>query len=290
MPITRPATSADITALTALIAACETALDGVAEVSPMDVENTLGRAATDDDVIVAEVSGQLVGWATVVGDRATVDVHPSWWDTGLGTSLRAWTEARARAAGQRRIKQVVSDADDGARRSFEAAGYHQISASWILAMEMGDEPPTVDVPEGVSIRPYDPGAARGVYRVIEDAFNEWPDRQPIDFGAWSAAVIEHGAFAPHLSRLAFVDDELVGAAISDDYEGDEGWIQQVATKGAFRDRGIARALLQTVFAAFHATGRRRVGLSTNSQTGALSLYERIGMRVRRSYTAWAKDL
>ena len=54
--------------------------------------------------------------------------------------------------------------------------------------------------------------------------------------------------------------------------------------------GIARALLQSVFAAYHATGRRRVGLSTDSRTGALTLYERIGMRVRRTYTSWAKDL
>jgi hypothetical protein len=45
-----------------------------------------------------------------------------------------------------------------------------------------------------------------------------------------------------------------------------------------------------VFAANHATGRRLVGLSTDSRTGALTLYERIGMRVRRTYTAWSKNL
>jgi len=290
MPTTRSATRSDVAGLTALIAACEMALDGTAEVSPMDVENSLGRAATEDDVIVAEADGQLVGWATVLGDRATVDVHPAWWDTGLGSSLRSWTEAQARASGQRRVKQIVSDADDRARRSFEAAGYQRGSAAWILVTDMGDEPPTVVIPPGVSIRPYDPDLAGSVYRVIEDAFNEWPDRQPIDLETWAAAVTGHPAFAPHLSRLAFVGDELVGAAMSDEYEGDEGWVQQIATKTAFRHRGIARALLQSVFAAFHATGRRRVGLSTNSQTGALSLYEHIGMRVRRSYTTWVKDL
>ena len=32
------------------------------------------------------------------------------------------------------------------------------------------------------------------------------------------------------------------------------------------------------------------GLSTNSYTGALGMYERVGMRVRRSYTRYAKSL
>jgi ribosomal protein S18 acetylase RimI-like enzyme len=91
--------------------------------------------------------------------------------------------------------------------------------------------------------------------------------------------------------VAFEGDELVGVVLCMDTEGqDEGWIEQIATRGSHRHRGIARALLQTVFAAYHTTGRRLVALSTNSRSGALTLYERIGMRVRRTYTSWAKDL
>jgi ribosomal protein S18 acetylase RimI-like enzyme len=158
-------------------------------------------------------------------------------------------------------------------------------------MQLGDAPPEVTAPPGISIRPYRGDDAEAAYRVIEDAFNEWPGRQPTKFEGWSAYVLGHAAFAPDLSRLAFDGDELVGVALCNDYEGqDEGWVPQVATKATHRHRGIARALLQSVFVAFHATGRRRVGLNTDSRTGALTLYERIGMRVRRSYTSWAKDL
>jgi hypothetical protein len=32
------------------------------------------------------------------------------------------------------------------------------------------------------------------------------------------------------------------------------------------------------------------GLSTDSRTGALTLYEKVGMTVRRSYMSYAKDL
>jgi len=32
------------------------------------------------------------------------------------------------------------------------------------------------------------------------------------------------------------------------------------------------------------------GLSTDSRTGALSLYEKVGMAVHRAYASYAKDL
>jgi mycothiol synthase len=288
---TRPATRSDVPAITALIAACETADNGVAEVHPTDVEQSFDLADGQAGVIVVEAPDQLVGWATLAGGRAEVDVHPAWRGRGIGSTLLAWTEDRARAAGMPEVRQVVTNADAVAHGLFEAAGYHQHHTSWILEMRLGAAAPEVTIPPGIAIRPYRAEDAQATYRVIEDAFNEWPGRQPTTFEGWSAHVLAHAAFAPGLSRLAFDGDELVGVALCDDYEGqDEGWVQQVATRATHRHRGIARALLQSAFAAFHATGRRRVGLSTDSRTGALTLYERIGMRVRRTYTSWAKDL
>lgn len=288
---TRAATRSDVAAITALIAACETADNGLAEVHPTDVEHSFDVADAQAGVIVVEAPDQLVGWATLADGRAEVDVHPAWRGRGIGAALLAWSEDRARAAGMPEVRQVVTNAATAAHRLFEGAGYHVRYSSWILEMRLGDAPPEVTIPPGIAIRPYRPQDAEAAYQVIEDAFNEWPGRQPTTLESWSAYVLGHAAFAPGLSRLAFEGDELVGVALCDDYEGqDEGWVPQVATKATHRHRGIARALLQSVFVAFHATGRRRVGLNTDSRTGALALYERIGMRVRRTYTSWAKDL
>jgi len=286
----RPADAADVDALTDLIAACEIANDGVAEVHETDVRQDLDLAGTGDIVVVEGPAG-LAAWATIHRERATADVHPEWRGRGLGAALLAWTEERARVAGATRLRQVVTDADRAAAELFAARGYRPIYTSWILEHRLGDEPPTVTIPQGITIRPYEASDAAAVYRVIEDAFNEWPGRTPTTFDAWAQHVIAHGSFAPDLSRVAFDGHELVGAALSDAYAGqDEGWVQQLATKASHRHRGIARALLQSAFAAFHATGRRQVGLSTSSHTGALSLYERVGMTVRRSYTAWGREL
>jgi mycothiol synthase len=288
---TRVATRTDVAAITALIAACEMADNGLAEVHPTDVEHSFDVADAQAGVVVVEAADELVGWATLADGRAEVDVHPAWRGRGIGSALLAWTEGRARAAGMPALRQVVTNADTAAHHLFEGAGYHVRYSSWILEMRLGDAPPEVTIPPGIAIRPYRPEDAEAAYHVIEDAFNEWPGRQPTTFEGWSAYVLAHAAFAPGLSRLAFEGDELVGVALCDDYEGqDEGWVPQVATKATHRHRGIARALLQSVFVAFHATGRRRVGLNTDSRTGALTLYERIGMHVRRTYTSWAKDL
>jgi GNAT superfamily N-acetyltransferase len=284
----RPATRSDVPAITALIAACEIANDGVAEVHPTDVEQSLDLAG-DGGVIIVESPDQMVGWATVAGDRADADVHPAWRGRGVGVALLAWTEARAREAGGTRVQQIVTNADTDANRLLEGGGYRVHHTSWILQMKLGETPPGVVIPTGITVRPYRREDARATYRLIEDAFNEWPDRKPTVFADWSAHVIDHPSFSPGLSRLAFDGEELVGAGLTDDYpDQDEGWVQQVATKASHRRRGIARALLQSVFAAFHATGRRSVGLSTGSHMGALEPYERIGMRIRRTYTAWVK--
>ena len=286
----RAATRSDVPAMHALIAACEIANDGVAEVHPTDVEQSLDLAG-NGGVVVVESPDLLVGWATVSGDRADADVHPAWRRRGVGSALLAWTEAQARKAGVSRLQQIVTNADAGANQLLEGAGYRIHHTSWILQMKMGEKPPSVVIPPGITLRRYRPDDASAVYRLIEDAFNEWPDRQPTAVADWSAHVLDHASFSPDISRLAFDGEELVGAALTDDYPNqEEGWVQQVATKASHRRRGIARALLQSVFAAFHATGRRRVGLSTGSHMGALEPYERIGMRIRRTYTAWVKDL
>jgi ribosomal protein S18 acetylase RimI-like enzyme len=85
-------------------------------------------------------------------------------------------------------------------------------------------------------------------------------------------------------------DQIVGAAFLIVYPGDTGWVQQIAVRKDHRGRGLGRALLQHAFGEFFRRGERRAGLSTDSRTGARTLYEHVGMRVTSSYTHYAKEL
>ncbi len=289
----RTADAGDLLTITDLIAAAELADDGVVEIDPDDIAGTFARSAhRPEDCVVVFEGDRPVAWGEVDKERAEADVHPEHRGRGLGTALLAWTEARARETGQPRVRQTVTDANTGAAELFRAHGYEVGHVSWILQVSYEDgDPPDIETPPGITIRAYGDEDAQATYRLVEDAFNEWPDREPSTFEEWARYGIAHGSFAPHLSRLAFDGDELVGTALAFDYaSADEGWVQMVATKATHRHRGIARTLLHEVFVAFHEQGKQKCGLSTDSRTGALSLYERVGMRVRRSYTGFRKDL
>lgn len=290
----RPATRADVPIVFDLVAAAERHHDGVVEVAVDDVEMDFGRVGFEPgrDCVVVLAGDRAVGWANVHKERAEADVHPSHHGRGIGTALLRWTEARAREVGSPTVAQTVTDHDASAAELFRANGYEPAWTSWILEIAFDHPPPEHLPPEGVAIRPYDPDVdEQASYRLIDDAFGEWEGRTTLPFEEWAAFVIRHNAFSPELSRLAFDRDELVGAALAFDYgEGREGWVQQLATRATHRHRGIGRALLYAVFRAFYDRGKTSSGLSTESRTGALGLYQRVGMSVRRSYTRYSKSL
>jgi ribosomal protein S18 acetylase RimI-like enzyme len=88
--------------------------------------------------------------------------------------------------------------------------------------------------------------------------------------------------------LAVANRRIVGGAFLID--AGEIWVDKLAVDSEFRHRGIARALLQTAFVRSFDRGYAWTSLSTDSTTGALSLYERIGMRIHRSFTRYGLDL
>ena len=70
-----------------------------------------------------------------------------------------------------------------------------------------------------------------------------------------------------------------------------GWIGTLGVRPAWRRRGLGEALLRAAFAELFARGRRRVGLGVDTEnvTGALRLYERVGMRPIRQNDNWSLE-
>jgi len=73
-------------------------------------------------------------------------------------------------------------------------------------------------------------------------------------------------------------------------DGAEGFVDQLAVRADHRGKGLAQALLVDAFAAAREHGAVRSTLSTDSRTGALSLYERVGMVVTSTWLHRAVDL
>ncbi|HET9250413.1 MAG TPA: GNAT family N-acetyltransferase [Actinomycetota bacterium] len=287
----RPPTRDDVEAIFGIVAACELANDGKVETERIDVETLFDRFGFEPvaDALLVFDGARPVAWAELYRGRSEGDVVPDHRGRGIGAALLAWIEERARASDTLAVGQPKTDGDAGARELFLAHGYEPSWTAWIIRIDLDASPMPPNVPPGISIRPYQPGDARAVHALIEEAFSEWEGRDPTPFEVWAPMAIDHPAFSPERSPLAFDGDEIVGVVISHD-SPQEGWIDQVATRASHRRRGIAQALLRTAFVGFAAQGYRTAGVSTDSRTGALGLYEKVGMRVVRQYTRYRKHL
>jgi ribosomal protein S18 acetylase RimI-like enzyme len=71
-----------------------------------------------------------------------------------------------------------------------------------------------------------------------------------------------------------------------------GWVESLAVRRAWRRRGLGRALLLHAFRAFHGRGSTAAGLSVDAEnpTGALRLYESVGMRAVQTRVIYEKPL
>ena len=262
-------------------------------------EHDVGAAAIDlEDVVghwqqpsfdlaaqaIGVVSGdELVAFGEVSKGRyAEATVAPSWRGRGIGTWLAAWTQAEARRQGGSLVGMPVPRGSDG-DQLLESLGYHVAWTSWVLELPPGAAIEPQPLPEGYAVRAFQPGEERAVYQVVEDAFNEWPDRTPNAFEDWEAEVVRRPGFEPWHLRVAVDPDGVVVGVGVVFLSRDCGYVQYLAVRRDQRGRGLARALLVDCFAAARAHGASRAERSTDSRTGALGLYERVGMTVTSTW-------
>ena len=152
---------------------------------------------------------------------------------------------------------------------------------------MRPSPPPA-IPDGIAISAIRPDDESSTMAMFEAAFSEFADRLPSSEATWRAMTVAREAFAPEDLIVAVDGQQVVGGALLLDSQ--EIWVDKLAVAATHRHRGVARALLQTAFRRSFERGYDHTSLSTDSRTGALSLYERIGMHVTRSFTNWGLDL
>jgi ribosomal protein S18 acetylase RimI-like enzyme len=289
---TRPATLADAPAIHAVIAANEQAWHGLVQSVPDAVAADLQRPQITlglDTRVVTTPDDEVVAWAWVHGGRRSqIDVHPSYAGQGLGTELLDWAETRAREHESDWLAQTVDDADEAGTDLLRSRGYEVLATNWLLERPVDGDAPAL--PDGVTLRPFATDDARVVHKVVQDAFDDWQPRRH-EYDEWAGTSIERSSFDPELSPVAVAGDEIVGAVISLDLpDSPDAYVDQVAVRSDFRGRGLARALLTYAALGAGRRGKQTLTLWTHSGTGALAMYERLGMKVRRSTTVYRTQL
>jgi mycothiol synthase len=281
----------DVDEVVAMVNACELHDSGRVMLERADLLSDMRTDGFDPDrdAVVVVDGERIVAWGIILHRRSRwADVHPEARGRGIGTWLMRWSESRGGDIGSPRIGQTIEDTRRDVAAMFAADGYTPRRTSWVLRMDHSERQPEPEIPPGVSLRPFRPDDEEEALTMFEQAFSEFEDRLPSSLTTWRAMTIDREGFTPDDLILAVVDGRIVGGAFLID--SDEVWVDKLAVDREHRHRGIARALLQTAFRRSFDLGYARTSLSTDSNTGALALYERVGMKVVESYTHYALDL
>jgi len=293
----RPATPDDIDAVFDLVTTCDQHDVGEALLDSDDIVGDWQRPSFDlatESVAVFD-GDRLVAYAELYqGRRAEGCVHPDARGRGIGAALLRWTWDLSRARGGTFVGQPVFDGSD-AVPLFTSYGYEPRWTSWILQLPPEAELTGGQLPPGTAIHELRPGMDElAAYEVIENAFSEWADRAPVTFEDWASGSLQRTGFEPWHLQLAVETggdaEPVVVGAVHVVPSGDDAWIPAVAVRRDRRGLGLGRALLVRAFDAARAHGLAGCGLSTDSRTGALGLYEHVGMKVEQTFVQYAREV
>lgn len=277
----RPLFDDDIPEVVGMVNACELADSGELMLEAADLVADLAHADRHRDATVIVQSGRIVAWGLLWDRRKRwADVHPDARGQGIGTWLLRWAAWRARQLGAERTGQTIDDRRAEVAEFLQTHGYTPRYTSWVLGIAAA---------EGVHTAiPASPAESDLALDLFETAFAEHADRQPVSLEQWRAGTVDRGGFRPEDLLVVHREGRLAGAAFL--IEADEIWVDKLAVAAAFRGQGVARELLTAARARAWSAGFPQVRLSTDSNTSALGVYERLGMRTERSFTHWAVDL
>lgn len=241
---------------------------------------------------LAERDGEPVGYLDVrTEDGGRHDVDARTLDSEVAPVLVEAAEEHARGMGEQGVLHGYVQGDEPALRpAYDAAGWRPIRHSYQMRIELDGEVPEPVWPDGLEPRNVREGEEERVYEAHMDAFADHWDFRRQSFDDWARYSTASHRFDPLLWWLVDDGDDLAAISLNAwHFSGDQqfGWIHVLGVRPRWRRRGLATALLRHSFRDFEQRGATRVGLGVDGEntTGAVRLYEQVGMhQVRRNDT------
>ena len=256
----------------------------------------------EDAWVITDPNGTIVAHANLSPDgegklKSWGVVHPEHRGRGLGAALLDRLEARAsdrlRGIASPVLHVAVTDTDAVAAALVRTRGFERVRTFRHLKLDLDGSPRDPgEPPVGIEIRGIEPGGdLRRVHAILVEAFSQEWGYRVIPFDEWVGLEVETASYDPSLWLLATDGNEAVGA-LSGVVRGDRGWVDELGVRAPWRGRGIASALLRRAFATFASRGLARVMLNVDSEnsTGAVRLYESVGMGTLRAWDVYEKQV
>jgi mycothiol synthase len=223
----------------------------------------------------------------VVGD---VFAHPEGPDLYPWLVHRIVTRAAEHAAeGEGSATVHVYNSEPNARRAaaLRAAGFEVCRVFRRMVIDFAGPVPEPAPAPGVTIRRATEADHPVVWELLTQSFAEHFDHVAEPYAAWHARMVGSDSYRPDCWWLADVDGVPAGVLVGQRHD-ENGWVKSLGTLPSARGRGVGTTLLLTAFRAWQEQGVPRVGLGVDSDnsTGAMGLYERIGMRAEQRYDCY----
>ena len=290
-----------------LLNICEIALYGGHETTLEELRFDWMSPHTDfqkDNRIVLSPEQEIVAHCAIFYRAHTQihcfgEVHPDYYNLGLGEYLLRWAEERAREhialapAGVRvTLHTSVREGSSAKQALVQKLGYTAVRNFWRMGIELQDAPSAAQWPAPISVRTFTPGMELSLYEADNEAFHDHWGFIPESFEMWQYWNLQRPQTDHALIFLAMDADQIAGFAICADEKEAGGWVHVLAVRRPWRRKGIAQALLYHAFGEFYQRGIKQVylGVDAQSLTGATRLYERVGMHVVRQSTRYEKEL
>jgi mycothiol synthase len=300
LSLRRPALT-DAQAIADLINVADDHDYGAHDVTVEDMLEELEGTDLEHDAWLVERGTQLVALAAIqvragVRFTTTIYVHPDARRQGIGSDLVDLVEERsaalvepAPADAQLTIVGWVNGESDEAVDWAQKRGYEPVRNFLRMQVDFDGAPAAPAWPEGIRLRTYREDDARALFDASEEAFSDHWGHLPMAFDEWVRRT-KRADFDPSLWFVAMDGDEIAAMSLCSLMPDDGGWVSTLGVRRAWRQRGIARAILLHSLGEFWGRGRRWVALGVDAQslTGATRLYESVGMRVRERHTQMRK--
>jgi GNAT superfamily N-acetyltransferase len=266
------------------------------------------------DVVIGEVGGEMIAYCRVwwVKEKAGPYVyhlfgriHPEWRGRGLGTALLRHNENR--------LREVARDHDhpEDADKVFESWTISTTPWTTALLEKAGYQParyfcemvrpidrvlPEAPLPEGLEIRPFEEAHNRAIFEAADEAFRDhwgYTESTEEDYQRFT----EDPSRKPHLWKVAWDGDQVAGMVRNvyfeeenEYYNRQRGWTEDICVRRPWRRQGLATALIARSIEMFRSMGfeETALGVDTKNPSGALDLYEKMGYKEGKTWTAYRK--
>jgi mycothiol synthase len=315
--IVRAPTLDDVQDVLEMLEICDVVMVGEIEVSADMLQKDWTNPAVDINRnfrVITTQDGRVAGYGELWDDQEPLvrtwswnRVHPEFEGQGLGTYLMNWGEKLARqsmvkAPPEARLIMYteVPGTYQPAVELMRGQGMELTRHFFIMKVDMIEQPPAPKLSERITIRPMrNLDELPAVVEAVQDSFRDhwgFVEQTPENLLAnWKHRIETTPSFDSNLWFLAMDGDNVAGMCLCWSKHGaDEqlGWVSTLGVLRPWRRRGLGQALLQHSFAEFYRRGKSKVGLGVDAEslTGAVRLYEKVGMRVTRRLDKYVKEI